>query len=146
MANRDGHSATLVAAHPGNSNREVHGYYSRRRRELTPEAAEIADELMTLPHVTAADRLAAEEIGRLLVMIDRIDAALADGKVQSRGGAPRKLIDFRFRASKELREWLDRFGLTPKGRADWVATLSSGRRFVDELAELNGHGSERRAV
>ena len=111
MANRDGHSATLVAAHPGNSNREVHGYYSRRRRELTPAAAEIADELMTLPHVTAADRLAAEEIGRLLVMIDRIDAALADGKVQSRGGAPRKLIDFRFRASKELREWLDRFGL-----------------------------------
>ena len=74
----------------------------------------------------------------MLVMIDRIDAALADGKVQSRGGAPRKLIDFRFRASKELREWLDRFGLTPKGRADWVATLSSGRRFVDELAELNG--------
>ncbi len=88
MANRDGHSATLVAAHPGNSNREVHGYYSRRRRELTPEAAEIADELMTLPHVTAADRLAAEKIGRLLAMIDRIDAALADGKVQSRRGGP----------------------------------------------------------
>ncbi len=66
-----------------NSNGEVHGYYSRRRRELTPEAAEIADELMTLPHVTAADRLAAEEIGCLLVMIDRIDAALANGKVFS---------------------------------------------------------------
>jgi hypothetical protein len=40
--NRAGHSQTLVAAHPGNSNRLVHGLYSKR--EIAPEVRELANE------------------------------------------------------------------------------------------------------
>jgi hypothetical protein len=122
--NRRGHPETLQARHPGNRNRLVHGAYSKlARRELEPAAREIADALMEAPHVDPLDRLAAEEIGALVVQLDRIDAALADGRVE-RGGAARSLIVVRDKLSGRLESWLRQFGLTPASRADWARQLA----------------------
>ena len=122
--NTEGHPATLRASQPGNRNREVHGVYSVRR-SLTPQATAIADELMGAPHVVELDRLAAEEIGALVAQLDRIDAALGDGRVESRG-RPRALIDVRQRLSGRLEAWLRQFGATPASRAQWAETLARG--------------------
>jgi hypothetical protein len=54
MPNRDGHPATLVRSHPGNTNRLTHGAYAARRR-LSPEALQLADDLMQAPHTVELD-------------------------------------------------------------------------------------------
>jgi hypothetical protein len=123
--NQAGNPSTLVAAHPGNQNRFAHGAYSPRR-ELEPRAAEIAEALLEAPHTVALDRLAAEEIGALVLLLDRVDAALSDGRVENRRGQVRSLIDLRNRLSGRLERWLREFGLTPASRADFAATLAQG--------------------
>lgn len=141
MANANGTPGTLVAAHPRNENRLAHGLYSRRELELSEDARELVDWLMTMPHVTEADRLAAEHLARLDLIVSRIDVALGDGRVENRRGEVRTLLDHRRRYATELGAWLDRFGLTPKGRADWARSLASGgvmdefRRRLSELEE-----------
>jgi len=84
MANPAGHPSTLVARQDGNRNRLVHGVYSRRRDQLTDNAREIADTLLDLPHVTEADQLGAIEIGKLVALLDNVDRALADGRVENK--------------------------------------------------------------
>jgi hypothetical protein len=123
--NQDGHPATLVARHDGNTNRLVHGLYSTREH-LTPRGQHVATWLAGLPHVTEADQLAAQEVGALTSILERIDAALADGRVESRRGEARALLDLRRRYSTELGRWLDRFGATPRGRAEWARQLAEG--------------------
>ena len=122
--NEEGHPATLVARHPGNGNRLVHGAYSGRRA-LDPAAVAVADSLMEAPHTVPLDRFAAEEIGSLIVQLDRIDAVLADGRVENRGKA-RTLIDLRTRVSHRLEGWLRQFGMTPQSRAEWATTMAQG--------------------
>ena len=112
--------------------------------ELTPEAAQVADAIMELPHVVAADRIGAERIGMLLVQIGRVEAALADGHVESRKGAPRRLLDQHRRLNGELREWLDRFGLTPKGRSDWAGSLLRWPLTERDPSACRGRGLNRR--
>jgi hypothetical protein len=46
----------------------------------------LVDELMALPHVVAADRLAVERVALLGAQLRRIEAALADGVVEGRRG------------------------------------------------------------
>jgi hypothetical protein len=124
--NEAGHPSTLVASHPGNRNRELHGAYSLRR-ELDPRATEIADALLdAAPHTIPLDRIGAEEIGSLIVTMDRIDVALSDGRVENRRGQVRSLIDLRSRLSGRLERWLREFGLTPAARAEWAARLAEG--------------------
>jgi hypothetical protein len=54
--NETGYPSTLVASHPGNRNRELHGAYSVRR-QLDPRAAEIAEALLeAAPHAIPVDR------------------------------------------------------------------------------------------
>lgn len=133
MPNPVGTPGNLVAAHPGNTNGLAHGAYSVRR-EVHPRAAEIADALLAAaPHTVPLDRLAAEEIGALVVLLDRIDAALADGKVENRNGQVRSLIDLRGRMSSRLERWLREFGLTPASRAEWAARMAQGG-LADEIA------------
>jgi hypothetical protein len=130
-------SRNLVAAHPGNRNREVHGYYSRSRA-LAPEAVELADALMGVPHIAETDRLAVEEVARLVVLIDRVDAALGDGVVEGRRGSARELLVVREKLSGRLERWLDRLALTPQGRATTARALAAGglgeaiRRRIEE--------------
>ena len=51
----------------------------------------MADDLLSLPHLAESDRLACEEVARLVGLIDRVDAALADGVIERRG-RPRELL------------------------------------------------------
>lgn len=142
--NHGGNPATLVASHPQNRSREVHGLYSTRR-ELTPEVREIADSLMALPHVASSDYVAAIEIGKLVLLSDRIDQALADAHVENRRGQLRSLVDQRRKMTRELREWYAAFGLTPLGRAEWAAKLarpSFGEIVGRKLREIEAEAEE----
>jgi hypothetical protein len=56
--NNEGHSATLLAAHPENLNAVKSGVYSRTGRVLAERAQKIAESLMTLPHVHPLDSIA----------------------------------------------------------------------------------------
>jgi hypothetical protein len=124
--NEAGHPATLKPGSPGRQNRLVHGAYSLRR-ELDPRALEIADALLdAAPHTIPLDRIGAEEIGALIVTMDRIDAALSDGRVENRRGQVRSLIDLRNRLSGRLERWLAQYGFTPASRAEWAARLAEG--------------------
>jgi len=141
MANPDGHAQTLIASHPGNSNRLVHSLYATREREVSEDAARLVDALMSAPHVAPIDRLAAVEIASLVELIGRVDAALADGRVENGRGEVRRLVDQRARLSGKLQGWLDRFGATPAARADWASRLASAtvadevRRRLAEIEE-----------
>jgi hypothetical protein len=112
--NRCGTPANLIASHPGHANNLQHGYYSTRR-EITAEVRALADELMSLPHLAETDYAAALEIASLLQLVDRVDAALADSKVEHRGHL-RALVDQRRRLSRQLQGWYESFGLTPRSR------------------------------
>jgi len=135
--NRNGHAATLEKARLGNQHRFLHGLYSGRS-ELSSRAQELAEELLELPHAGLADRLAAEEIGALIDTLERVDAALADGRVENRRGQVRTLIEVRRRLSGELRAWLREFGLTPSSRAEWAATLAKGEPLAHAIARRRG--------
>jgi hypothetical protein len=67
--------ANLVARHNGNASALKHGVHARAEL-LAPEIAERVADLADLPWATTADRVALEEVGRLLVLIDRLDADL----------------------------------------------------------------------
>jgi hypothetical protein len=135
--NRAGHSQTLVAAHPGNANRLVHGLYSKR--EIAPEVRELADELMSLQHVAETDYAAALEIAKLVLLVDRIDAALADGRLE-RGTALRALVDQRRRFSMQLERWYSVFGLTPESRLAYARSVGGG--LADELRRIRERREE----
>jgi hypothetical protein len=142
MSRENGH-ANLVASHPGNVHAAKHGVYSPRLRE--PRAREIADEILEAPHVSGLDEIGAVEIGRLEALIETLDEAIASaGPVNARRGTVRAVVELRLRASKRLQEWLDRYGMTPKGRAEWAKDL--GRRglmetVAERLKELDGRGA-----
>jgi len=135
--NVHGYPATLEPRHPGNANAAAHGVYSARLRE--PRAQEIADAIMAEPHTAAIDWIGAGEIGRLEALIEALDAAIA-AKGIVRSDKVRSLVDLRLRASRRLAEWLDRYGMTPKGRAEWARQLAEGglaAEIARRRAEVN---------
>ena len=124
MPNRKGHPQTLVASHPGNAHHLTSGLCSRSGRVLAPRAHKIGNELMQLPHVHPIDRVAAEEIGSLVARLEAIDKDLDERGHFGRAGA-QSLLQYRSRLSGSLQSWLDRFGATPRARADWAARLAT---------------------
>jgi hypothetical protein len=138
--NRKGHSATLVSSHPKNLSAVTHGAYSTGR-VLAPRAAEIADAIMTGAHITPLDRAGAEEIGSLVALLERVDGALEDGRVEGKGGQPRALIDLRSRLSGRLEKWLSSYGLTPLSRASWAESLARGG-LAAEIARRRAAANE----
>ncbi len=131
MPNPNGTPANLVASHPANANAAKRGIWSPRL--LEPRAQEIAAEIMAAPWASALDELAAVEIARICALIEAIDDEIASRGVTGRGGDVRKMIEIRLKASGRLQTWLDRFGLTPKGRADFAAVLASGESIADAI-------------
>jgi hypothetical protein len=125
--NSKGNQSNLFPAHPGNQNAVRSGAFSRTGRPLAPRAEEIATELMRAPHVVDLDRVAAEEIGQLVALIEAIDCDIAE-----RGLRSRRSLFLRLRASGRLEKWLGEFGATPQSRAQWAATLA-GTGLVDEI-------------
>ena len=97
---------------------------------------------MSLPHTVEADRLAAEECGRMAALLESIDDNIArHGAVTGRGHAPRKILDVRRSYSRELRAWLQEFGGTPSSRAEWAKALATGASLADEIARRRGTAS-----
>ena len=122
---RENGYANLVPSHPANINARKHGAYSSWLRE--PRAREIADAILEALHVSALDEIGALEISRLEALIETLDEAIGPaGPVNARRGTVRAVVELRLRASKRLQEWLDRYGMTPRGRADWAARLGAG--------------------
>lgn len=137
MSNVNGNPASLVAAHPGNVSAVRHGVYSERVRE--PRAREIAEQVMQAPWVSPVDELGAAELGRLVALIESLDAAIEAGGVIGKGDRVRSVVDMRLRASRRLSEWLDKYGLTPHARAHWVSTLTHGtlgERIAARIREI----------
>src|SRR4051812_47576254 len=109
MANK-GHG-NIVPAEPGNLRALKHGLHSERT--LAPEVREIADEILAMPHLSAAlDEIGVVELARLEVLIRRMDDYLAFEGLTNKDGNPRAMIDLRLRASRRQTELLDRYGLT----------------------------------
>lgn len=129
--NPDGHSQSLVPGAGQAQARLSHGFYSRRS-SLDPAARALAEDLLQAPHLTGLDSIGAEEIAALVIQLDRIDAALSDGRVESRG-KPRALLDVRQRMSGRLEKWLAAYGLTPASRADLGLRVAAGANLADEL-------------
>jgi hypothetical protein len=125
--NENGHPQTLVPSHPGNRNAQRSGVFSRRSLAEDPAVRELAAEIMAQPHVADLDEIGAVEIARLMVLIDRIDADLAErGITRGKAGEARTLLDLRLRSSRRLGEWLDKYGATPLARATWAKQLAEG--------------------
>jgi hypothetical protein len=96
---------------------------------------------MELPHVAPLDRLAAEEIGRLTALLERVHADLAERGLTRKNGEARSLLDLRGRLSGRLERWLREFGATPASRADFAATLAQGG-LAAEIARRRGEHQE----
>jgi hypothetical protein len=122
FVNPNGNTNTLYPVHPGNTNAVKSGAFSRSGRILAPRAAEIADALMEAPHVVELDRIAAEEIGQLVALVEAIDLDIAERGLRSR----RSLLELRLRASGRLEKWRTQFGGTPQSRETWAATMAQG--------------------
>lgn len=138
MPNPDGHSETLVPAHPGNANAAKRGVYSPRLRE--ERAQQLHEDIMALPHVVPADSVGAAMIARLEAYIEALDAAIADVGV-SKARAD-KLGELLIRAMGRHESLLGRFGMTPRDRAEWAKELATGG-LAAEIARRRQAARER---
>jgi hypothetical protein len=138
VPNPKGHAESLVASHPQATHAVRHGLYSKSGRVLAPRAHEIAEALMSLPHVAGLDAIAAEEIGSLLAALEAIDRDL-EKRTPARAGG--RLLEHKARLSRELRAYLREFGATPRSRFDFAAA-QGGASLAAEIARrraaLNG--------
>src|SRR5437764_13284773 len=88
----------------------VHGLYSEKAKPLfEARAREVAEALMSLPHVAPTDEVMAIEVGRTLAIIEAIDNDLARRGILARGGAPRKLLSERRAHVRQLIDLLREF-------------------------------------
>jgi hypothetical protein len=97
--------------------------------------AEIVEELLSLPHVQPElDLPAAREIAALTMQAERVDAALANGRVENRRGQLRALLEHRRRLSRQLERWYDAFGLTPKSRFEFASRKERTRQRLEHTS------------
>jgi hypothetical protein len=127
--NKRGHKSTLSASQPDYQTRFGTGAFSRRT--LAPRASEIAEELLEAAHTVPLDRIAAEEIGAVVAMIEAIDEDLLTRGLTDRKGDARSLVELRIRLSGRLERWLKEFGATTAARLQWVERLSRGETLAD---------------
>jgi hypothetical protein len=109
--------ANLIPAEPGNVRALKHGVWSERLRE--PRVKQIYDAVLSAAHVTELDAMGALQIARCEALIESCEEAIVGGGVMNAQAA----ADIMLRAIRRQMELLDRYGLTPKGRADWAAAL-----------------------
>jgi hypothetical protein len=128
----------LAAPEKGNVRALKHAAYTTRFSE--PRREEIVSELMALPSVSKLDLPAARELASLMVQAERVDAALADGRVETSAGDLRALLEHRRRLSRQLERWFTHFGLTPAARLAQRAgqhdPVDQDRDFTADLREI----------
>jgi hypothetical protein len=133
VVNTKGHVESLVASHPGNMHRLRHGVFSEDSRALAPRAREIADAILSSPTLSDIDAFAADEVGRLLALIEALDVEIEARGVTGRTGDARAVVKLRLSASSRLQSWLQTLGLTPRSRAELVSAAATGS-LATELA------------
>jgi hypothetical protein len=69
-----------------------------------------------------------------------MDADIAERGLTRRGDA-RSILKLRLQASRRLQDWLDRYGLTPRGRVEFVRDYASGS-LATEIARRRREASE----
>jgi hypothetical protein len=138
--NPQGTAENLIAAHPGNGNATRHGVYSRAGRALSPRASMITDAVASVSYVGDVDELGAAEIGRLVALIEAMDHELEHGGLTRRGDA-RAMVKLRLQASRRLQDWLDRYAMTPRGRAEFLSSLAGGG-LAAEIAKRRGEAPD----
>jgi hypothetical protein len=113
--NKRGHRETLVASQPGNLNAVKHGVHSPRL--LQARAAEIESELTRSFQFSPAQRLAVREAARCMAILEAIDRDLDERGLVDRAGDPRYLLNHRWRASRQLEDWLAKISETIERQA-----------------------------
>ena len=142
MSSSNGKEQHLVASHPGNRHAERSSAFARRSLAQDAEVQELVADIMAAPHTHPLDEAGAIEIAKLMVLIDRIDADLAERKLRNRkGNVPTALLDMRLRSSRRLQDWLAAFGMTPLSRATWAKQMAEGG-LAAEIARRRAEARE----
>lgn len=123
--NPAGHVPTLVASHPGNQHARTHGLYARADQSRERRASEVADAILAVAHVCEVDGVGAQEIGRVIALIEALDDEIAKNGVVRRGDV-RHVVKLRLAASRRLEGWLAAYGMTPASRARLLREISAG--------------------
>lgn len=140
--NKNGNPATLVAAHPGNTNAVKNGVYSSRVHGA--RIAEIVAHLTAAYEFTVAQRIAVEQVARCLATLEAIDRDLDERGLTDRRGQGRSLLNHRSRVSRELHRWLAEIGPAME-RQDATGKLADSGRddYVLELKRIGlGHDTK----
>jgi hypothetical protein len=130
--NKQGHSETLVAAHPKNANAVKYGVHSERA--IAPRAAEIVAQLTESFEFSLVQRIAVEEIARCIAILEAIDRALTERGVVDKRGNPSYLLNHRSRISGQLAKWLSRITSSIERQSAGEPAGDVGRpRYLREL-------------
>jgi hypothetical protein len=104
--NKRGNPESLIASHPGNFNAVKQGAHSPRL--IQARAAQIAGELMQSFDFSPLERVAVNEAARCIAILEAIDRDLDQRGLVDTEGNPRYLLNHRARASRQLRQWLEK--------------------------------------
>jgi hypothetical protein len=136
--NEEGHTPTLVAAHPGNRNAVKSGVFSPA--SLAPRVQELDIAIRERPSHDVALELLGRELAALSALGEAMDNSLASDGVEGRRGQPRSLINLRLRLNGKLLQTLNRYvevdAAVPYGSAAEGDTASAddGRSLTDAIA------------
>jgi hypothetical protein len=131
--NKRGHPQTLVRAHPGNQNAVKQGIHSARLMQA--RAAEIASELGKLHEFSLTEQVAVQEMARCIAIIEAIDRDLDERGLVDSEGAPRNLLNYRARMSRQLEQWLAKVSAAIE-QEDAGEPPSSSAEFPDYVRAL----------
>jgi hypothetical protein len=106
--NKNGHRATLVSSHPGNTNAVKYGVYSPRM--ISGRALEIAEGLEQSFDFNPVERVAVHEAAGCIALLEAIDRDIDERGIVDGRGRSRDLVALRLRVSARLERWLDKFG------------------------------------
>jgi hypothetical protein len=132
--NRQGHSKTLVAAHPGNRNAVKEGVFSPAT--LAPrvnQAQRIIEQ--QAPDEVLADVLR-REIAGLKVLGEAMDGSLQSRGTVGRNGQPRTLISLRLRLNEKLRRTLQEYAEVCARMAQVLTVPGEHREPLDEARSV----------
>ena len=130
--NPKGHSANLVAEHPGNTNALRSGAHSPRLIEA--RAAEIVEEIGIANELDAMGKVSLWTLGRQLAVLEFMEQDLSERGFTDRNGKERYLIQRRERNVRLANEALDRV-LEAQARARKQLMIDSPDEVVGEKAD-----------
>jgi hypothetical protein len=130
--NMNGNPATLVAAHPGNTNAMKYGVYSPRA--IQRRADEISARLTASFKFSVAQRIAVEQMARCVAILEAVDRDLDERGLVDKRGQARSLLNHRSRISRQLDHWLSKITPTLDRQSAGESATSAGRSdYVREL-------------